>query len=393
MWPATCLISDQILVPHNNEYVSFSPHHLPFATQKAFRLQSVGLDILIQPMTQLCLRVSIARQEQINQPVPVNPNQCITISCPASLNIKHLHDQFPLPVVTCLHVSGLSRPPHSPHWRLSSCDSRTLERRTRASSRGRLENTWRRGGARSGQEMVERSGYTSLDILDGDCVRTPSMSVSRDSSGGRQGSVEKKGGGLKSVTKHPVTSRQGYLSLGSFFHNEDDSPLLVTSIDGISAQSHRVQGPSSLSASTFSLMTPADTPSFFVKSRTVSPSKESSLGASPATPYNSIRKRIKSVSIKYLKNRQRKKSDKLEKSTIEDPVTVSNYDYLSIDTKLKEISEKCSQLKSEAEQSISSSEPSSSSSRQLSPGEGHNAETGPDFSVSKTEAQIEYSPR
>ena len=85
-------------------------------------------------------------------------------------------------------------------------------------------------------QMVERAGYTSLDILDGDCVRPgPRTQASNcDTS-------------LKAVTKLPpsgssTTSRQGgggggggYMSLGTFFHNEDDSPLLVTSIDGLSA--------------------------------------------------------------------------------------------------------------------------------------------------------------
>ena len=46
---------------------------------------------------------------------------------------------------------------------------------------------------------------------------------------------------------------------------------------------------------------------FCVKSRNGSPAKEGgSCILHPTTPYNSIRKRIKSVSIKYLKNRQKK---------------------------------------------------------------------------------------
>lgn len=253
-------------------------------------------------------------------------------------------------------------------------------------------------------QMVERAGYTSLDILDGDCVRPgPRTQASNcDTS-------------LKAVTKLPpsgssTTSRQsgggggggGYMSLGTFFHNEDDSPLLVTSIDGLSAAGSavslggRVSGPASLerdllSSSTFSLLTPAprsctDPPHLLVKSRNPSPAKEGGYTlSSPATPYNSIRKRIKSVSIKYLKNRQRKKSEKIESGQLEEAAVVGpNFDFLNIDTKLKEISEKCSQLKCEAEQSISRLEMAEVEAR---------AGNKEDFSVSQTEAQIEYSRR
>ena len=226
--------------------------------------------------------------------------------------------------------------------------------------------------------MVERSGYTSLDILDGDCVRPAGPPVSCDNS--------------RPAAKHPSQLRQGqggHLSLGNFFHNEDDSPLLVTSIDGISTQASRVSGPSSLerdllSSSTFSLLTP-DTPQFFVKSRTVSPAKESFPGLSPATPYNSIRKRLKSVSIKYLKSRQKKKPDKVEDSSVDDSSSFqSKFDFLNIDSKLREISEKCSQLKSEAEESISRMEDQDQKEKK---------EKEEDFSISKTEAQIEYTQR
>ena len=307
-----------------------------------------------------------------------------------------------------MHVSssgGITRSsPHSPHWRLSSSE-RGRTRDTCGSSRGRLENTWRRGQSirASCNEMVERSGYTSLDILDGDCVRSPT--------GGHVSSTVTSSNcdtNLKSVTqKHPHHPRQGYLSLGNFFHNEDDSPLLVTSIDGISTQSHRVAGPSSLerdylSSSTFSLLTP-ESPQFLVKSRNVSPSKESFSGTNPATPYNSIRKRIKSVSIKYLKNRQKKKSDKIDKPHLEE-ASQSSFDFLNIDTKLKEISEKCSQLKCEAEQSISRLEIHEDAASDADADEEEEDSQKPtlstssskhqdEFSVSQTEAQIEYSRR
>ena len=218
--------------------------------------------------------------------------------------------------------------------------------------------------------MVERSGYSSLDILDGDCVRPPPDKA-------------------RPPVKHPSQLRQGHLSLGNFFHNEDDSPLLVTSIDGISTQARGVAGPASLSSSTFSLLTP-DTPQFFVKSRTVSPAKESFQGLSPATPYNSIRKRIKSVSIKYLKSRQqqqqqnKKKPENVETSSVDESSSFqSKFDFLNIDSKLREISEKCSQLKSEAEESIS----------RLEENREEQKEKAEDFSITKTEAQIEYNKR
>ena len=306
---------------------------------------------------------------------------------------------FPL---TC-GVSGLMMPdtrsrgcppPHLPHWRLSTCD-RGRARETLGSSRGRMDNTWRRGQSVRGHDMVERSGYTSLDILDGDCVR-PAQPIR----GQTQSSASNCDSSLKSVTKHPGTSQhqgQGFMSLGHhFFHNEDDSPLLVTSIDGISTQSRRISGPSSLerdnlSSSTFSLLTPTpgpETPQFLVKSRNGSPSKESYSRTNPATPYNSIRKRIKSVSIKYIKNRQRKKSEKMDTNNFEEGASGSggsSFDFLNIDTKLKEISEKCSQLKTEAEQSIARLEMADAAKE-----ERDNKE---DFSVSQTEAQIEYSRR
>ena len=156
-------------------------------------------------------------------------------------------------------------------------------------------DTWRRGHSvrqSKCQEMVEKSGYTSLDILDGDCVRSVvhkysvdqlsvpkvfskirfAVGLTQDSqyqfsslyvwqerrhlivmyrfncfhwlfilrSGSHVSHVSAHATSpncdtnLKSVTQPP--SRHGYMSLGNFFHNEDDSPLMVTSIDGISTQ-------------------------------------------------------------------------------------------------------------------------------------------------------------
>ena len=82
----------------------------------------------------------------------------------------------------------------------------------------------------------------------------------------------------------------------------------------------------------------------------------------------------------------------MDKNNFEDGVVSgsggSSFDFLNIDTKLKEISEKCSQLKSEAEQSISRLEMADEAKEEEE--RGDNKE---DFSVSQTEAQIEYSRR
>jgi len=226
--------------------------------------------------------------------------------------------------------------------------------------------------------MVEKSGYTSLDLLDGDCVRQlPNCDTSLNRLPRHHGSSNQ----FSSI------KRQGYSSLGhmrtNFFENEDDSPLLVTSIDGISTQVCRVSGlhsgPSSLDQdllepAQFSLLTP-ESPQFMVKSRNGSPAKESSASSiHPATPYNSIRKRIKSVSIKYLKHRQKKKGEKVNKTSFEDSANTS-FEFFNTESKFEEISQKCSQLKSEAE-TVSKSE------------EGQEEEA---FSHSQPEVKIEYS--
>ena len=88
---------------------------------------------------------------------------------------------------------------------------------------------------------------------------------------------------------------------------------MVSSIDGLSTQVNRPafsSGPSSLeqqdllvrSDSQFSLLTPAS-PFALVKTRgDLSPAKQGSIvNLALGTPYSSIRKRIKSVSMKYLK--------------------------------------------------------------------------------------------
>ena len=285
----------------------------------------------------------------------LTPNQSIGIIQSTNIHILIPHTRDSLIPEWSLFAGLMSGYPHSPHWRLSRPDS-----------------TWRRPhpGSR-GREMVERSGYTSLDILDGDCVRSVATSSCDNSRPASKPASQLRQG-------------QGHLSLGNFFHNEDDSPLLVTSIDGISTQASRVAGPASLSSSTFSLLTP-ETPQFFVKSRTVSPAKENFPGLSPATPYNSIRKRLKSVSIKYLKSRQKKKPDKADNAGEEETSsTQSKFDFLNIDSKLREISEKCSQLKSEAEESISRMEENHEEEKEKEEEE---------FSISKTEAQIEFTQR
>jgi len=226
--------------------------------------------------------------------------------------------------------------------------------------------------------MVERSGYTSLDLLDGDCVRQPATC---DTSLHRPKHQTGQSNQFSSI------KRQGYSSLGhvrtNFFENEDDSPLLVTSIDGISTQVCRVSGlhsgPSSLDQDLlepgqFSLLTP-ESPQFMVKSRNGSPAKESTASSiHPATPYNSIRKRIKSVSIKYLKHRQKKKGEKSNKASFEDSANTS-FEFFNTEGKLTEISQQCSQLKSEAESNSQNEE----------------GQTEEVFSHSQPQVKIEYS--
>ena len=95
------------------------------------------------------------------------------------------------------------------------------------------------------------------------------------------------------------------------------------------------------------------------------------------------------MSIKYLKSRQqqKKKPENVETSSVEESSSLqSKFDFLNIDSKLREISEKCSQLKSEAEESISRMEENREEREEQK-------EKEEDFSITKTEAQIEYNKR
>ena len=195
-------------------------------------------------------------------------------------------------------------------------------------SSGPSRSVRRRGPRRM---MTDRfgPGQTSLTVLDGD-IRPPVTAFKRSSH------CSKRNLGMKNV-----------------FQNEDDCPLLVSSIDGISSWR-----PSEVSCP----RPPPDLPIFLIKSRS-SPARP----CDPADPYSSIRRKIKTVSSKCLRNIQRKKAEPREKSSpLED-----NFDLESLDSKLREISEKCSQLKSAAEVSLSSRE----------------------FTVSETKADIEHDQR
>ena len=104
--------------------------------------------------------------------------------------------------------------------------------------------------------------------------------------------------------------------------------------------------------------------------------KESSTSSiHPATPYNSIRKQIKPASIKYLKHRQKKKGEKVNKPSFEDSANTSFEFFNNTESKISEISEKCSEIKSEAE-TVSKLE------------EGQDEEV---FSHSQADPKIEYS--
>jgi hypothetical protein len=208
-------------------------------------------------------------------------------------------------------------------------------------------------------EMMEKSGFTNtLDLIDGDCVREEAVDYFSSSGGGltRPSQVARARFGYGPL--HPVSGGHGrhkpplsdtafsHSQRGGrskFFENEDDSPLLVSSIDGVSTQvTSRVSGsygdgsgPSSLgeeedegdegggylllrSGSQFSLLTPAASPFTLMKMRgeprggsggdvgAGGSGAASRLGsvnnlAMGVTPYSSIRKRLKSVSMKYLK--------------------------------------------------------------------------------------------
>jgi hypothetical protein len=207
-------------------------------------------------------------------------------------------------------------------------------------------------------EMMEKSGFTNtLDLIDGDCVREEAVDYFSSSGGGltRPSQVARARFGYGPL--HPVSGGHGrhkpplsdtafsHSQRGGrskFFENEDDSPLLVSSIDGVSTQvTSRVgggygdgSGPSSLgeeedegeeggggylllrSGSQFSLLTPAASPFTLMKMMGeprggsggdvgAGGSCASRLGSvnnlAMVTPYSSIRKRLKSVSMKYLK--------------------------------------------------------------------------------------------
>jgi hypothetical protein len=209
-------------------------------------------------------------------------------------------------------------------------------------------------GGGGGEMMEKASSFThTLDLIDGDCVRDDgdyfgggggmassssrplSQSVrasrfGRGTSGGGGGdpSSNKQSPGVRTAAAARLRRRN------NFFENEDDSPLLVSSIDGVSTQvigRCGGSGPSSLdddedegegggggllllrSGSQFSLLTPAASPFAQAKSRG-DPRRLADGGggvnrlgsvsnlATAATPYSSIRKRLKSVvSMKYLK--------------------------------------------------------------------------------------------
>ena len=164
--------------------------------------------------------------------------------------------------------------------------------------------------------MTDRfdQGQTYLTVLDGD-IRPPITAFNRPSH------CSKRNLGMKNV-----------------FQNEDDSPLLVSSIDGISSWRRT---PGALAELNNPRLAP-DLPVFLIKSRN-SPARP----CDPSDPYSSIRRKIKTVSNKCLRNIQRKKPERREKSSLED-----NFDLESLDNKLREISEKCSKLKSVAEVSL-----------------------------------------
>ena len=170
-------------------------------------------------------------------------------------------------------------------------------------------------------EMVERHGFATIDLLDGDCVKDESEESTYSSRHDILQECSQKITTYKKIGRFcsfvPTRNQRS-----NFFENDDDTPLQVSSIDGLSTQVSRPglnSGPCSLEDDIiercngqFSLMTPLS-PISSVK--TMSSTRQSnSIVNLAVTPYSSIRKRIKSVSMKYLKMTPTKKSQKLYSS-------------------------------------------------------------------------------
>ena len=159
--------------------------------------------------------------------------------------------------------------------------------------------------------------------------------------------------------------RQRNVGLRNVFHNEDDCPLLVSSIDGLSTLPGPAHKDHLYWPPTFPHL-PTDCPVFLIKSRHTPATQHRGHFERPSDPYSSIRRKIKSVSDKYFRNIQRKNPESIENSSLED-----KFDFKNLDSQLREISEKCCQLKCEAELSLSEQ----------------------DLTVCQTEAQIEQDQR
>ena len=172
-------------------------------------------------------------------------------------------------------------------------------------------------------EMVEKHGFTTLDLLDGDCVKDEGEESNYSSTYNILYRCSGKTTPLKRIGRIgsliPTKNQRS-----NFFENDDDTPLQVSSIDGLSTQVSRPglnTGPCSVEDDfiercngQFSLLTPSS-PMYSVK--TMSSTRQSnSIVNLAATPYSSIRKRIKSVSMKYLKMTPTKRNQKIYSSCI-----------------------------------------------------------------------------
>ena len=164
----------------------------------------------------------------------------------------------------------------------------------------------RGGGPR--RDRPEHRANPSLAVLDGDYAR-PSLSR----------------------FKRPSHFKQTNLGVRNVFQNEDDSPLLVSSIHNISQLSGASSKDNLCWPPTFAHLR-SDYPIFLIKSKNLPGHRE--ISERPSDSYNSIRRKIKSVSEKfYLRNIREKNTESIENSSLD------KFDLKDLDSKLREISE------------------------------------------------------
>ena len=150
------------------------------------------------------------------------------------------------------------------------------------------------------KDRLEHRVSSSLDIFDGEYFRPPVSSVS--------------------TYKCPSQFKQKNIGLRNVFQNEDDCPLMVSSIDGISTQ-FRASSMENLFCPSYQHL-PPELPIFLIKSKAAH------------TEIKSIRRKIKTVSTKCFRNIQRKKRDS-NRNVLEENLP-TNFDFKNVKSKLRE---------------------------------------------------------